>query len=84
MSLHPCPTPIAPRPHLTPRAVLAETAAGAVGGGEVIALRPASTSGRVWTAVVAHDGRTSDVRLDTRLGTAIVMPRPAAVVSVAA
>ncbi len=73
-----CPTPLAPRPHLPERDVLAETAAGAVGGGEVIALRPVSTSGRVWSATVidAH-GAMSDVRLDTRLATAIVVPRAA-------
>jgi hypothetical protein len=71
-----CPTPLAPRPHVPERDVLAETAADAVGGGEVIALRPVSTSGRVWSATVvdAH-GVMSDVRLDTRLATAVVVPR---------
>lgn len=64
-----------PTPTHDTREMLADTAAAAVGGGTVVGLVPLAAAGRWHATVLTADG-IKDVRLDTVLASAVVVPRP--------
>lgn len=64
-----------PTPAEAHRDTLARTAADAAGGGTVVGLVQLS-DGRVWHATVLTADGVADVRLDTVLRSAVVVPRP--------
>lgn len=57
------------------RETLADTAAQAAGGGTVVGLVQLA-DGRVWHATVLTADGIVDVRMDTRVRSAVVVPRP--------
>lgn len=69
------PLTLLPTPTNPHRETLAETAAQAAGGGSVVGLVPLA-DGRVWHATVLTADGVADVRMDTTLRSAVVVPRP--------